>query len=153
MFYKIFSGVDIDADKIGKYRMSYDDFSGIYLQTSIAHANNYIEHKANLDVLETKLCLCEIDVKLSYITVDDKLFGDSRIDSKYKANILKKMFDISPDKLLMDELKHPIMIYDADDYELIIPHHLFNKQNICIRVINVFDIKEKKIGDILYRYV
>ncbi len=35
MFYKIFEydSNNINVDDIGKYRISYEDFSGIYLQT------------------------------------------------------------------------------------------------------------------------
>lgn len=151
MFYKIFESNIIDIDKIGQHRISYDNFSEIYLQTSINHAMNYIEHKANLINLNY-LTLCKTD----YVIIDNPIFGNRNIDSKYKSLLLKNMFNINEKMLLMDNLEFPIMIYDNIDdyeYELIVPHHLFNSKNIMIEVIKIFNIKKKTIGDIIYKYV
>jgi hypothetical protein len=143
----------MDINEIGKHRISYEDFSGIYLQTSIKHAMNYIEHKANLsDTLF--LALCKINVKTDYVIIDNPIFADGSIDSKHKSSLLKNMFSITEKSLLMDNLEFPIMIYDTvDDYELIVPHHLFNSKNIEIEIMKIYNIKEKKIGNVIYKYV
>lgn len=141
-------------DTINNDRKSYVDFNGLYLQTSYENAMNYIEHKANMSESNI-LVMIEFNLKppLKYIKLTDSYYGKHYINSHMKANKLKQYFNLTENSLLMDSLNNPIMILENEtDYELIIPHHLFNDVYLEYKIIEYFNLKSKKIGEFIYKY-
>lgn len=141
-------------DSINNDRKSYVDFSALYLQTSYKNAMNYIEHKANISESNT-LVMVKFNLKptLKYIKITDSYYGKPHINSDMKALKLKQHFNLSEHSLLMDSLNNPLMILENDlDYEIIIPHHLFNNEYLEYKIIKYFNLKIKTINNIVYKY-
>lgn len=129
-----------DIKEIGK-RTTNADWSAIYLQTSIEHALNYLEHKAYLTNYH-KLLLIELTTNLDCLKISDPIFGIGNITGEEKSNLLKKQFNISNDLLLMDNVQKPLLLLDNDcQYELVVPHYLFNESNFKIKILRTYLIK------------
>lgn len=69
-YYKIVESTDcnFDIELISK-RTTNSNWSAIYLQTTIEHALNYLEHKA----YQTNN---KLDTELNHIFIEDKIFGN-----------------------------------------------------------------------------
>jgi hypothetical protein len=144
IYYKIVESKDkfFDLDYIGR-RTTNQDWSSIYLQTTISHALNYLEHKAYL-TQNKYLLLIELQTNLDSIIINDPIFGSNEIDGDSKSKILKEKFNISSDLLLMDNMKNPLLLLDnSDEYELIVPHYLFNKDNFNINILKLYEVNSK----------
>ena len=153
-YYKIVEKCDFNS--IGK-RTTNSDFSGIYLQSSVKHAKNYLEHKANMTT-RNKLLLVEFTVSSNIYELNDKIIGDYNMPSDEKANIIRKLLNdkynliIPYENNLIDSLDKPLKILDTlCDYELVVPHHLLNKDNFSMCMIEKIMLKEIKILNTVYK--
>lgn len=142
VYYKIVDSADckFDLEHVTK-RTTNSDWSAIYLQTSISHALNYLEHKA-YQTEYNYLLLVKFSTRLENIVIHDKIFGNPNISGNEKATLLKEQFNMSSDLLLMDNLNKPLLLLDNDaEYELIVPHHLLTNSNFQIEILKIYSIK------------
>jgi hypothetical protein len=142
IFYKVIESVDKDFDieLVGK-RTTNTGWSGIYLQTSISHALNYLEHKAYL-TKHKYLLLVEMKTELKCIKIEDKIYGMTNISGEEKSLKLKQMFGINENLLLMDNMNNPLLLLDnEEEYELVVPHKLFNNDNFIFNILKKYSIE------------
>lgn len=148
-YYKIVESSDkhFSFDFVAK-RTTHHDWSAMYLQTSIEHALNYLTHKAYL-TKTNYLLLVELQTTLNYIRIDDPLFGSSVITGDSKSKLLKDKFKIDDNLLLMDNMTNPLLLLDTlCDYELIVPHYLFNTRNFKITLLKTYKVNSKTIANV-----
>lgn len=147
----------INFDTIGK-RTTFTDWSAIYLQTTIDHALNYLEHKTYLHK-KGYLFLVEFILKIDKIHILDDIFGKSDVSANDKSIYLKKFMTdnykdyIGDEMYLMDSITKPILILDnPTEYELIVPHNLFNDTNFDYNILKKYIIMEKHLYNDLFIY-
>lgn len=131
-----------------------DNFSAVYLQTSYEHALCYLEHKANLSTTG-HLIMVQFELLTDYYKVNDEIIGRHDISSNAKAKYLKQALHIDNNELLTKSLDKPLMVLDnPDNYEVIIPHHLWNGNTVNSKVIERYIVKSKCIdgSHIAYKY-
>jgi hypothetical protein len=133
VFYKIIDGDTFDFDISGKRISEPCDWSAIYLQTSYERAMCYLSHKAYLSK-SNKLIMVKFTLLTDYHIFDNPIMGQSDIDCTTKATILKHHFGIT--SMLMDSLDKPLLIFDdPTNYELVVPHHLWNSNTFTAEII------------------
>jgi hypothetical protein len=155
--YYVKDNLELNFKSINDDRNSIEDFSGIYLQTSIDNAKNYLEHKANISKSDYLYLIEFIPLNLEISKFNDKIFGDGNISFLIKSTILKSKFNINTSDKLLDNLNCLLMILENEkDYEVIVPHHLFIENNFKVNIIEKFHIKTKYIiydgNTIEYKY-
>lgn len=159
-YYKIIDSSHLNVDTesvdtiqaIGK-RTTNTDWSAIYLQTTIEHALNYLEHKA-YQTSHKYLLLIKFSTDLTNILVEDNIFANGQISGEEKAKILKKQFGLCDELLLMDNISKPLMLLDNDsEYELIVPHHLFNKENFKMEILKTYIIQTTEKFGMIFKTI
>lgn len=124
IFYKLIDSASFSFElfhnKINPKQIS--DWSAFYFQLSIRHASD-------------KLCLVKFQFKANFSPIiyklTDPFYSLASISGKDKATKIKQELKLDSEQLLMPNLGVCLMLLDMEDnYELIIPHHLFNSNTI-----------------------
>lgn len=157
-YYKIVEGHEIDYNIIGK-RINDEDFSGIYLQCSENDAMRYLEHKANMSE-SNKIMLVRFELNTNFYLLDETIIGCNSIKQEDKVEIIKellyKKYNITITNKLISSLDKPLKVVELVDeniFELIVPHHLCNKEILSnATILKKYIIKEKYICNINYKY-
>jgi hypothetical protein len=117
-----------------------EDWSGIYVQLDIAQAIRYVPNQYERN--EEMSCIVSLRVKkgvhsLNVIICNDKKMADVTISSTEKADIVREYLNTNgytdvamKTKPLLSALGDygvALLLLDSEDYELAIPHILFNE--------------------------
>ena len=111
-FYKIIDSIYIENENeheelnfnmINDDRITFEDFSGIYFQTSFENALNYLEHKAEISKSKY-LYMIKFTTNCDIKKIDNKIYGNNLISSESKCIMLKKELNINNQNLLIDSL-------------------------------------------------
>jgi len=125
------------------------DWSGIYVQLDIEQAVRYVPNQ--FDRGEATVCVAALRVRqeqsLQVIIVNDSRMTDVDISSADKADIVRKY--VTDSKLCADLGEAPLLgalgqqgvalcLLDCEDYELAVPHLLFNENILDAEPLVIF---------------
>lgn len=142
IFYKLIDSASFSFEffhnKINPKQIS--DWSAFYFQLSIRHALYYASQKYETS---DKLCLLKFQFKTNFSPIiyklTDKQYSLASITGKEKAQKIKQELKLDTNKLLMPNFSSCLILLDMEEnYELIIPHNLFNENNIQYKEIIEF---------------
>ncbi|KAJ3028831.1 UNVERIFIED_CONTAM: hypothetical protein HDU68_000794 [Siphonaria sp. JEL0065] len=124
------------SDLTSSSKSAITDWSGIYPQLTLEQALAYLPNQFDRGFNVVHIVALHSRIELKLVIIDDNRFKNPRLSSTEKAQIVRDAFTASKQLPFLDT-KTPLIesvgrnsmvlcIPDAEDFELVVSHELFN---------------------------
>lgn len=138
--YKVIGSEDSISEYVQTCEQTTNDWSGIYFQLSIEHAEEAIYYRC--DKYKTgKLMKAEIRQTSHIEKISDVRMCNPGITGAEKASIVKELLGMDANTVLLRDMLYDCIFVEehVDQYELIVPHHKVQSVIVHEEIIKVYD--------------